>query len=267
MAGMRQRHSLLFRWARVFPRLFLATAMILGGSVSLHSPMVAAQDADAEAKALFREGNEAFTSGDYERALERFEAAYAKSPRARLLYNIATTLDRMQRDEETVAALKRYLTVAPDAPERVEVEQRIALIETRIAKRDAEKREEAKRLEALKRAQANQWRGVDPIWSLGVSGVAIALAGAGVVTGVMTLSRNDEYIEYTQSQGAFREPAALRLSRAQLTQDLTNVFLFSAAGVAAISAVLLILTDWAGETQVGVSVDETGAAFSIGGAF
>jgi tetratricopeptide (TPR) repeat protein len=84
---------------------------------------------DREARNLFEAGQEAYATGSYERALEYFERAYALSPRARLLYNIATTADRMRADARALEAYRAFLAAEPETERRAEVEARIAFIE------------------------------------------------------------------------------------------------------------------------------------------
>ena len=108
--------------------------------------------ADIErAKKLFAQGRRAFSAGEYESALDKFQAAYDLSGKVALLYNIATTLDRLRRDEQTITALKRYLEAAPDAPEADEVKKRIVVLENQISARKAAEEEARKREEELRK--------------------------------------------------------------------------------------------------------------------
>lgn len=88
---------------------------------------------DREARSLFTAGQEAFAAGNYERALEDFEQAYALSQRAGLLYNIAVTADRMRRDARALEAFRGYLAAEPETERRAEVEARIAFLEQALA--------------------------------------------------------------------------------------------------------------------------------------
>ncbi len=87
---------------------------------------------DAEARAHFTAGRDAFSRGDFASAVTEFERAYALSRRAQLLYNIGTTYERLHRWEEARGALQRYLDAVSDAPDRAEVEGRIRIIDVEI---------------------------------------------------------------------------------------------------------------------------------------
>ena len=84
---------------------------------------------DREARNLFEAGQDAFDSGNYERALDYFERAHALTQRAGFLYNIATTADRMRADQRALEAYRAYLEAEPDTERRAEVEARITFIE------------------------------------------------------------------------------------------------------------------------------------------
>jgi tetratricopeptide (TPR) repeat protein len=120
--------------------------------LALHAAPLAAQEAvaaeavateasastDREARALFDAGSVAFTEGRYESALRHFENAYALSPRPGMLFNIATTYDRMRRDAEALAHFRSYLEAIPEAPNRAEVQARIAVLEQVLAQAPAQ---------------------------------------------------------------------------------------------------------------------------------
>ena len=84
---------------------------------------------DREARNLFEAGQHAFDTGNYERALDYFERAYALTQRSGFLYNIATTSDRMRADARALEAYRAFLAAEPDTERRAEVEARIVFIE------------------------------------------------------------------------------------------------------------------------------------------
>src|SRR5690242_3331516 len=108
--------------------IFLACAVCAGSAIAVAQE----EDRDTLARRAYQQGTEAFDNGDFETALRRFEEAYELSQRAELLYNIAQSLDRMRRDEETLAALRRYLEAAPNTRSRTEVEARIAVLQRAV---------------------------------------------------------------------------------------------------------------------------------------
>jgi tetratricopeptide (TPR) repeat protein len=84
---------------------------------------------EREARSLFEAGQEAFASGNYERALDYFERAYELTHRPGFLYNIGTTADRMRSDERALEAYRAFLQAEARTERRAEVEARIAFIE------------------------------------------------------------------------------------------------------------------------------------------
>jgi tetratricopeptide (TPR) repeat protein len=112
--------------ARWYPALAMALVLLL--------PLAAQGQGrgarvDREARNLFEAGQDAYATGSYERALDYFERAYALSRRARLLYNIASTADRMRADARALEAYRAFLAAEPETERRAEVEARIAFIE------------------------------------------------------------------------------------------------------------------------------------------
>jgi tetratricopeptide (TPR) repeat protein len=102
---------------------------------------------DSAARAIFEDGRRAFEAGDFETALSRFQNAYDISHRPLLLWNIATTLDRLRRDEEALTTFQQYLDAVPDAANRTEVMGRIRSLRESVDARAAEREAaEAERL-------------------------------------------------------------------------------------------------------------------------
>lgn len=96
---------------------------------------VRAQSSDA-ARLHYERGIELYDEGQYAAALAEFEAAYAGSQRASLLFNIGQLHARLGRAVEAVDALERYLRDAGDsvpADRRTLVVEEIAIQRTRIA--------------------------------------------------------------------------------------------------------------------------------------
>jgi tetratricopeptide (TPR) repeat protein len=128
----------------MFWRWLILASLLCGGAragaQSAPKPQAAApapdgQDRTEEAKGLFNAGRAAFDSGRYADSLDYFQRAYAISGRAGLLYNIGLAYDRLREDERALDAYDQYLTHAPDAQNRVEVETRAAAIRAALARR------------------------------------------------------------------------------------------------------------------------------------
>jgi tetratricopeptide (TPR) repeat protein len=87
--------------------------------------------ADTEAaKETFRDGQAAFSEGDYERAAALWACAYQRDCSAHaLLLNLATAHELLGRPDQAVAALRRFNELAPGSPYAAANEQRIARLQ------------------------------------------------------------------------------------------------------------------------------------------
>lgn len=107
----------------------LAAALLTATLVSTASlNAVAAQGAaseDAEAKALFEAGREAFDAGKYETALVRWKEAHTLSRRPALLYNIGLAHDRLRQDAAAIEAFEAFVSALPDDPRTPDARARI----------------------------------------------------------------------------------------------------------------------------------------------
>lgn len=79
----------------------------------------------AEAKRLYEAGLSAYNLGNFDDAIKAFSDAYALSAAPGLLFNIAQS-HRLKKDYERATYFyQTYLRLKPDAPNRVDVEQRL----------------------------------------------------------------------------------------------------------------------------------------------
>jgi tetratricopeptide (TPR) repeat protein len=84
---------------------------------------------DAEARQLFANGRDAYNAGDFEKALTAFKDCFSLSHEPALLYNIASALQGLKRPHEGAEALRSYLRLKPDDPDRPQIEERIRTLE------------------------------------------------------------------------------------------------------------------------------------------
>jgi len=111
-------------------------SLLLGvgiGLVLLGAPALAAPEASKDAlrqkaKLLFSDGQRALAAGDAAAAQKDFQEAYQTLPNAAVLLKIAECRTRLSDDHGAVDALERYLAERPNAPDRGDVESRIAAI-------------------------------------------------------------------------------------------------------------------------------------------
>lgn len=84
-----------------------------------------AQSDDGDADVLFEEGLRFLDAGDFERALERFEAVYKSHPTSNVLLNIGTALLNLKRNARAANVYQRYLETADADPRRIKQVQAI----------------------------------------------------------------------------------------------------------------------------------------------
>jgi tetratricopeptide (TPR) repeat protein len=258
-------------------RLLGATLALCVISISFPVAMAHAQEGedaiaslDSAARALFEDGRRAFESGDFETALSRFQQAYDISHRTPLLWNLATTLDRLRRDEEALAMFEQYLAAAPEAANRTEVLGRIRVLRSAVEARRAEteaREAEARRLEEERRALEEEARrtggsggsssgatddsgggGITPIVFIVGAGLTAVAGGVLIWSGVDTLTANDNYTRYFTEAPSPNVTEAEGLYHSALdAQTRTNVLVGVTAALAATTVILAIFTDWDGD--------------------
>jgi tetratricopeptide (TPR) repeat protein len=140
------------------------------------SEVEAPSDTDAEARRLFEEGEQLYTDGQFQEALEKFRRAYDLSGRVGLLYNIGISAMNIGEDRQALESFEAYLEGLPGAPNRALVEGRIATLQRRL---QSESESERRLSEAEARARASRDEPSSPVpgWVLVGVGGAVAIAG------------------------------------------------------------------------------------------
>ena len=112
------------------------SALLCVGSIAAAQPAPVAPSATPtstsrldEARRLIAEGVRCFRANDYAGAVRAFTAANAAVPSPDLWYNIARAREMAQEYAGAVEDYRRYLRDKIDAPDRAEVERRIADLE------------------------------------------------------------------------------------------------------------------------------------------
>jgi len=229
-----------------------------------------ADSLDQAARILFESARTAFNAGDYPAALARFKQAYEASARPGLLFNIATTLDRLRQDDEALATFERFLAADPAVANRAEIDARIRSLRSAIETRDRAAQVERERTEQLERErvareEAERERreresrgqrpgggpvdsggGTPPILFFVAGGLTVVAGGLTIWSGLATGGLNDDYETYAASPGATQEQAKLLFDDASSQQLLTNLFIAGTAVFGVATAVLFFLTDWGG---------------------
>jgi outer membrane protein assembly factor BamD (BamD/ComL family) len=92
---------------------------------------------NVEARRHYDEGSTAYSLGDFTHAAEEYKAAYKAKPDPAFLYNIAQAYRLANDAPNALFFYRSFLHNLPDAPNRQEVEDRIAKLEAQLAARDA----------------------------------------------------------------------------------------------------------------------------------
>ncbi len=120
--------SFIFLWAVLWPDV----------SRAADPPPPSEDAAMASAKQHFEAGRQAYNLGDFPGAIREFKAAEVLRPSPILAYNIGLANEKLARRRVAVRYYKRYLEGAPSAPNRAEVEGRIATLEREVAAQPAQ---------------------------------------------------------------------------------------------------------------------------------
>ncbi|TXD38475.1 tetratricopeptide repeat protein [Lujinxingia vulgaris] len=243
-------------------------------STGVPAQVMAQSDADAadiarQVESLSAEGAQSFRAGDYDKAIEFFEQAYALDPVPNLLYNIGRCYEQMEQWDEAIAQYERFM-VAPDvesearshAMERV---QSLREIQAMQAREDGSTGDGAQDegpddvIATPQPAPPNRTPGI--ITTAG----GVALIGGGVVMGLMA-SGNAESI--TDPQLSYDDRLSARDS-ARTQALVADVFYASGIAVTALGIYLIVsadsvednpqasrsvLTPWVGKGSAGVGL-------------
>jgi tetratricopeptide (TPR) repeat protein len=94
-----------------------------------HPPAKIVLSAESQAKSHFNRGTSFYNIGRFADALAEYEAAYLAVQDPPFLFDIAQCHRKMGNSKEALASYRTYLRVAPNAPNRAEVQKRISELE------------------------------------------------------------------------------------------------------------------------------------------
>jgi tetratricopeptide (TPR) repeat protein len=109
----------------------LLVPLELRGPAVLALSVARAESPDSQAKELVREGNRFYKQRDFEQALKRYEQAFGLRPSPLIVYNMGQCLRELGQLGQAVVQFRIFLTMAPDAPNRAQVQELIAELERR----------------------------------------------------------------------------------------------------------------------------------------
>lgn len=89
----------------------------------LRSRIDGAEEGEDPFEARMLSGRRAYGRGDFEGAIEDFQAAFDIEPKPAAVYNVAKSYEKMARYQDALVYYARYLELAPDATDRADVER------------------------------------------------------------------------------------------------------------------------------------------------
>ena len=99
--------------------------LLLFAAAPAHANKVKARD-------FFRRGMAEYVLEHWDLALSQFEEGFKEEPEPAFLYNMAQAHAHAGRPAEAMSFYRKYLEMAPDAPDRAAVEKRIAELQPRL---------------------------------------------------------------------------------------------------------------------------------------
>lgn len=187
----------------------LITVGLLAGTAGVAGAQEPSADAAAQAREHYQKGKTFYDLNRFDDAVKEFEAAYELRDEPVLLYNIAQSYRLANKYPEALRFYRSYLRRSPDAPNKAEVEQKIAdmerLVEQQnklaVAKPDNTLQPGQKPAETAQQPSqpATQQPAPAPeapkpgrlkVYSgIAVAAVGVALVGGGVAMGVLAMGK------------------------------------------------------------------------------
>lgn len=128
----------------------LSTVLVLANTLSLDAdaqerapstrPAPSAAD-KARAADLFKKSADAYRQGDFKRAIDLLDEAYALDPQPVLTYNRARAAEGLGNVDAAIAGYEKFLADEPKAPDRGAIEQRVATLKRQRDERAALERD------------------------------------------------------------------------------------------------------------------------------
>jgi len=118
--------------ARASRVALLVAIVLLGVGVGFGAPVARADDAQ-KARELFTQGNTSFDLGQFDKAIDAWQSGYQLKNDPGFLYNIAQAYRTMGDAQKAIFFYKRYLSNAPKAHNRPEVEQKIEALQKQLS--------------------------------------------------------------------------------------------------------------------------------------
>lgn len=239
-------------------RFAVALAAMLATAPAVHA---AEADQVREARQHYDRGMAHYELGEFSAAVEQFKQAYALSQAPGLLFNLAQA-SRLGKDyDQALHFYRTYLRVRPDAPNREDVEKRIAELEPIVAAQrkaeierstaDSRQSTARKMPEPAERTTPETPRTSDVrprpmpaggrserIAGLVVGSIGIAALGAGIGVGVASLDAQNRLSKLATDMGSWT-PAESSLYQTGQREAAAATAMYVVGGAAVATGVIL----------------------------
>lgn len=238
------------RWLLRLAPVAIAIAASMLGSWVEGSAWAQPSQGPSEFDKRVQEGMERYNGGDYAKAVEAFEAAYALDPRPELIYNVARSYEKALLRDEAITAYERFVelpgttaalrTKALDSLTALRRERQ-ALARASAATRDPSPAPLPPRAAASALSEPAR-PGIDRTLEWALIGGGAAIAGAGLVFGILALDSQSKLDEAQSPTNPNRDLNQLEsLSDETETRALVADVLFGVGAASALTGIVLFL--------------------------
>jgi tetratricopeptide (TPR) repeat protein len=219
----------------------------------------------ALAKEWFTQAQDAQARADEVEAVKAYACSFRIVPHAFTAYNLAKSAEKTGDLQQALQSYRNYLTLAPDAPERPEVERQIKQLEARIAHLDEPVGGRPRRAPVMEadavarpnphpRLRTEIIAGGAGVVAL-VGGIALNVIARGKANDCRTLWRMEMFAASSSACDSARAPAYAS-------------YALLGAGVAAVGAAAgLFFWERRNAARLDVALEPGGGALMLGGAF
>lgn len=230
------------------PRALLMTLALILGQLTVRPSFAAGEDDRKEQfRKVLAEALQHFKAGEYEQAVEDFQAAYALDEQPVLVYNIARSYEKGLKRKEAIEYYERYIDL-PGSTAKLRnraLEALVALKREESARAEVSAAEESASNEtpSLTSVTTKPPTGKDRTLEWALIGSGAALLGTGVVFGVLALNSNSDFEaardapDRTADQDQAIQDLADEADRNALIADV----LYGVGAAAAVTGIVLFL--------------------------
>jgi tetratricopeptide (TPR) repeat protein len=206
-------------------------AILIAIALSARIHVAAAQPEPPEkqrALQLFAESDQHYKAGEFEQAADLLRQAYDLYPEPLLLYNLARALEGLGDVEGAITEYERYLASNATIDDRGAIERRVATLKAQVeAAKPHDTSVPPPTSPPIVMAPSTSDRPLPRRIPWFVAGGGAAVAGVGVVFGVMANSKHDAAVD----EPVQAEAARLQ-SKAKTYATVSNVLLFGGGAIA-----------------------------------